>query len=229
MDSLRNYFKDNLENVRKDYSWNGQGYTETVCVKSRLHNLWKEANNQQERYMLAEQIVKDWGGIRSNKAGTIEKHVRNCQEHDENWDWPLQGIASYSKILAIKDPIRYAIYDSRVAIALNAAQYVCNACKGIIFNYVPRRKPTENKKCLDLFIADERFSKRTLQKERGWQKIPRMKTYRVYMETLRGLQLEFRQSQKFRDIEIYDLEMSLFANAECLAKQAIQKAESNSV
>lgn len=229
MDSLLRYFETSLPNLEKDYRWpiskplygfSGDSYEENKCLKFHLHKLWKDADNDNtKRNTLAIEIVKDWGGIRSNKNGTIRKYVAWCQEYDENWDWPLQGVASYSKILAIKDPTRYAIYDARVAVALNAAQYIYEENSGIIFNYVPSR----NKK-IKRFLEHKEFKKPNLHKKNGWEKLPFKENYSKYIYILHSLEKKLRKSG-LRDFPLYDLEMSLFANAEDLAKMAICKAE----
>ena len=49
---------------------------------------------------------------------------------------PLSGISSFSKILAIKGPDKYAIYDARVAVSLNAIQIIYQISSGVAFPYV---------------------------------------------------------------------------------------------
>ena len=47
---------------------------------------------------------------------------------------PLSGIASFSKVLAIKDPLKYAIYDARVAVSINAIQMISKVLTLITFS-----------------------------------------------------------------------------------------------
>ena len=62
---------------------------------------------------IATWYVSVWGGIRANKIGTIERYVRLSEEQLAASD--LQGVATWSKILTVRNPNYYPIYDARVA------------------------------------------------------------------------------------------------------------------
>ena len=75
------------------------------------------AGNDARRLRLAADFLSVWGGIRNNKLATIERYL----PYVETCTVPcrFQGIASWSKLLFLADPSRFAIYDSRVARAMN--------------------------------------------------------------------------------------------------------------
>lgn len=121
---------------------------------------------------------------------------------------PLKGVASYSKIFAIADMKKYAIYDARVAVCLNAIQWNSNIHKGIAFNYIPgRNNVTGHARKKIGFAYNDHFKTKNLVKA-GWQRVQRDKTYRVYLDTLNEC------LKHFREYSLYDLEMVLFSNAE---------------
>ncbi len=216
------FFSEKLDDLRWSYDWfvpetieiqsQGSPYRDNVHLKEHYHQLWCAASTN-GRIELAKSIVGLWGGIRANKAETIQKFVELCSQDAP--ETPFTGVASYSKILAIADPKRYAIYDARVAVALNAIQYL-NKCKaGIFFNYVPgRNRITGNVTKRTGFAFNERFSKQSFQR-RGWSPIAKDATYQVYLDVLHWT------LPQFPTYRLYDLEMSLFCNAERLALQAM--------
>lgn len=92
---------------------------QNIALKHHLSKRWATANAD-EKMRLAQWIVKDWGGIKRNKKEKILRYVDRADA--ERPMTPFEGVSSYSKILAIKDPMRYAIFDARVAVSLNAIQ-----------------------------------------------------------------------------------------------------------
>jgi hypothetical protein len=69
---------------------------------------------------LARYYVAKWGGIKRNSDAILSKYVT---------DDPVAlagrgktGIASWSKVLCIRDPAKYAIFDARVSASLNCLQ-----------------------------------------------------------------------------------------------------------
>ena len=74
-----------------------------------------------------------------------------------------------------------------------------------------------------LFITQ--FSLGKALKGSGWNQIPSKDNYSQYIETLLKVRDHLRSIDRFRETELYDLEMSLFANAEKLAAEAMEKAE----
>jgi hypothetical protein len=90
----------------------GNQYAKNVALKCELHRLWSDTNSDIAEYVaLAKYYVSTWGGIRSNKDETLRKYV--TQEPDSIIRNGKKGIASWSKVLCIRGPNRYAIFDAR--------------------------------------------------------------------------------------------------------------------
>lgn len=92
---------------------------QNIALKVHLAQYWP-LQNYDERLRLAWWIVRDWGGIRRNKPQRVADYVEKADAKRPTT--PFEGVASYSKILAMKHPDRYAIYDARVAAAIMALQ-----------------------------------------------------------------------------------------------------------
>lgn len=92
---------------------------QNIELKWHLAKHWASAALD-EKIRIATWIVSDWGGIRRNAEMTILAYVN--QADAERPATPFTGISSYSKVLAIRDPDKYAIFDARVAASINAIQ-----------------------------------------------------------------------------------------------------------
>jgi hypothetical protein len=87
-------------------------------LRRELRNAW--LNEPLRRYELATWYVRNWGGIRSNKRETIQRYCDSSEEKLASSTW--KGVATWSKILTMRNPDKYAIYDARVGAALLALQ-----------------------------------------------------------------------------------------------------------
>lgn len=223
LDVLCGFFKREIPNLIETYEWNiptiegfhtsnKNNFKANIDLKNYLHNQWKAAS-EQEKKRLAEIIVSKWGGVRTNKPSTINRYVSELNK--ENPNTPLQGVASYSKIFSIARPDRYAIYDARVAACLNAIQLNANIRIGVAFNYVPGRNNIVGNATNNCgFTQTENFKVKTLIKK-GWRKIEKNDTYKIYNEVLSFCQKKIPSASR------YELEMALFANAECECGQQL--------
>lgn len=144
---LVTYFKNELPKLKNHYQWKipeirgfnrcgEKGYEPNVELKKYLNQKWL-SSNVEERLKLSSVIVSDWGGVKDNKLTKLQSYVDEIEKHTPSM--PLKGVASYSKIFAIVDMEKYAIYDARVAVCLNAIQWNYHIRKGVAFNYVPGR------------------------------------------------------------------------------------------
>ncbi len=237
-DTLVCFFEKYLERAKEKYEWKipeieGFSYPDiegsscpdktsfkaNVKLKEFLSREWRKASEDQneerkrQRFNnLAEVIIKDWGkAIRINEE-TLEEHSVEAQK--EAPCTPFGGISSRSKILSIVDMEKYAIYDSRVAAALNAIQYLAGVkgSDGKAFNY-----PSGRNKIIAAFAAKESPFKEECLQARGWGKIKQYQTYQEYLRLLKKCQ------GKLSDPPLYELEMTLFAYAEDLCKCAAEK------
>jgi hypothetical protein len=102
-------------------------------LRRELRNAW--LNEPSRRYELAIWYVRYWGGIRSNKQETIQVYCDSSEEKLASSTW--KGVATWSKILAMRNPDKYAIYDARVGAALLALQLLKRTTTPILFSPVP--------------------------------------------------------------------------------------------
>jgi hypothetical protein len=175
----------------------------------RLHEKWKASEGEQARRKLAQWIIKNWGGVRGNRDETLAGYVEMADA--EGPQTPIKGVASYSKLLSIVHPSKYAIYDARVAVALNAVQLSIGG-KGIVFPYVSgRNKITGDSANQRGFAKLRKFSARELERQ-GWAVIAPRAGYQVYIQLLNEVQSRFAPNH-----ELHDFEMTLFSQAEDLA------------
>lgn len=234
-ESLLNYFNGvapfkgfGLEVVRSSYNWQlpktsfkneqmnfgGTNFEANIKLKLFLNKCWHEDAGTRKK--IVKWIISDWGGIRGNKESTLEKYYALSLQ--KNPETPLNGIASFSKVLAIVDPLKYAIYDARVAVSLNAVQMICTAPSGEVFPYLPgRNNITGNWDPKDPrgFSKNSAASIKTLlSPPYNWRKIPKNDAYTRYLEILKSISDNI-------NVPLYELEMTLFSQAETLALEAI--------
>lgn len=89
-------------------------------LRAYLSDAWRSADrNQREEFV--SWYIKKWGGIKRIGAQHIAAYAAGPASIDVT---SFTRIASWSKALAMMDPRRFAIYDARVAFALNAVQAV---------------------------------------------------------------------------------------------------------
>ena len=222
---LNRYFKSELPKLEDSYSWKipmiygfsgsgKSGYKENVMLKRYFHRQWNGCNRK-DREKLSKIVVSDWGGVRNNKKETLLSYVAEAESKTPRT--PIKGVASYSKIYSITDLKKYAIYDARVAVSLNAVQWNHNVKKGIAFNYIPGLNNVTGNALKKIgFVYDDRFKVKKLT-ESGWQSVKRDLTYEVYLKCLK------KCLESFPKYKLYDLEMVLFANSEIECNKAMGK------
>lgn len=229
--ALINYFEKRLPDIETDYSWKiplalakfgleGEGYAANKKLKFYFQEKWNTANRS-EKLEIARAVIADWGGVRGNRQETLKRYVDRISGSD--FDMPLKGVASYSKILAIVDPLKFAIYDARVAVSLIAIQYLSENKPKVAFHYVAGRNKITGDNQGRGFVHHPVFTRKAL-KESGWDQISSKDNYKQYIATLLMVRDHLHSTDRFRETELYDLEMSLFANAEKLATEAMEKA-----
>ena len=107
-------------------------------------------------------------------------------------------------------PEEFAIYDARVAISLNAIQLLSKSKTGVVFTYLTGRN-----NALTIFRNSEPTKTKNLIKN-GWQEIQKNDCYSIYLNYLKIVNSYFPTSK------LYELEMSLFADAESLADRYLK-------
>lgn len=191
-----------LARVERDYEWaiprnppipfqpNGNALTDNLALRAALHEVWREAPAR--RAEVSEWFVREWGGIRGNHANTIAGHVLAVTNGGPA---RLRAVSSWSKVAVLADPNRYAIYDARVAFALNALQVLEHG--HIVEQFpVPPGRNTEINRAIDILaLPGVRYSTTRVAYER-------------YLEILGYLGQPLQMA-----------EMALFASAEQLAQR----------
>lgn len=212
MDAFNTFFKDHLPNLSQHYQWpkripkpiadapwvfKTNGSDECIEMKHHLTELWGRAN-ETEKADLAHWIVSGWGGVRANSLKTLARYLTAI--NSSNYPTSLQGVASYSKILSVVDCRQYAIYDARVAAALNAVQLLYPGELSHYYSYVPSRNGVIRR-----FM--QAYPKTELVGQRGWQEVSWNGGYKAYCQLLLDLKTQFPGR------EIYHFEMTLFSMA----------------
>ena len=96
----------------------GVSYDDNVQLRSAMHRTWRR--EPAKRLSLAAWYVRVWGGVKKTSDSKIASYVATLES--KRVPDTFSGIASWSKIASIASPADYAIYDARVALALNAVQ-----------------------------------------------------------------------------------------------------------
>ncbi len=185
-------------------------YDANVLLKSALSNIWR--SNPDRRREITQWVISDWGGIRSNSPQTLDHYSREAAS--ENPVTPMKGIASFSKILAVANPDRFAILDARTIVSLNAIQIISKVGNGVFFPYLQGRNLTTGHSGRRVgFSQDPVFSQdRLLKAFKGWRVAESNEAYSFYIDLLKALSRKLDLASR-----ILPLEMALFADAERLA------------
>jgi hypothetical protein len=147
--------------------------------------------------------VATWGGVPSNKEETIRVYI--AQSEDELASRGAGDVATWSKILVLRNPDRYAIFDARVAMALNALQILQDHEQPIFFPNLPSKNKTA--KAFHDYMKDR-------DNGDAHQAFP-SRVYSIYLQVL-------REVARRAGVETLDeIEMTLFAQAEILAHRAM--------
>lgn len=185
-------------------------YSRHVALKWHLAEHWSRSDFD-EKVRIAQWLVKEWGGIKRNRPETILGYVNQADAFRPAT--PFAGVASYSKILSIKDPAKFAIFDARVSIALNAIQLVMLRDGAIpshsllLFNMPPGQNRSVAK------FAKAARRERLLKY--GFRLVERDSTYSTYLAVLLAV------TGIAGAPSLLDAEMILFVRAERLSEEAL--------
>lgn len=215
-----------LKKMKNTYHWNisdnirsaipslpiGNDYEANVYLKMAMSQLWKEATSLREREQLTRFIVADWGGIRGNKESRYSQYAIEASKNAP--EMGFKGIASFSKVLAIQDPETYAIYDARVAVALNAIHIIGNPLHGELYPYLPGRNNVTGSGVTKrgFSVMPVNATKQLSERHPNWVCIMPKTAYQSYLALLNSVIHMLPDANP-----IYDLEMCLFSQAEDLA------------
>jgi hypothetical protein len=187
---------------------------QNVALRQHLKERWESADVQ-ERLRLATWIIADWGGIRTNNPTTIAGYVEMAEMLDPTT--PYKGVSSYSKVLSMRDPGKFAIYDSRVAASLNAiqlVQFVQGASAGFLAFPCPPSRNGEVKQFRGM------YTRNILADSFGFQLLKEDNAYNLFLLLLAELEKQMGKT-------ILEIEMELFGRSEGFCRQARLTAKLN--
>ena len=211
-EAVSKYLKDQFSRLPEIYPWgfNLENFPNRVYHKSGVNKYEQSRhlrdhiyNAIQKNSNLSEELqkwyVRDFGGVRGNSDETLNRYITS--DYQELLDLGTRGVASWSKILSVRNPKEYAIYDARVALSLNSIQKIYSISDRILFPQLPSRNTT--------FVLPTQ----EIIRQSDFFKTKNNKNY--YSKYLEMLQFSVCNQQYF---DIQDAEMILFSNAEELSR-----------
>lgn len=210
--TLNAYLLEHFNQVKCSYKWpfstkafplpytknSTNDYQNSLDLREFIHQKIKAKSEKSIDLQIW--YVKDWGGVRTNRESTFEEYLHTPSE-DLIRKKGEKGIASWSKLLSLRDPSTFAIYDARVAMSLNTISLICSSKSNTFFPQLPSR----NKKIVAAQAVIKSLAKsKNLNFDSGF--------YKNYLNTLNQSVIEC--GNKF---DIQTAEMVLFANAEDLS------------
>ncbi len=175
---------------------------QNIELRYHLKTCWANADAR-EKTRLATWIIKHWGGIGRNKQATIDGYVAMADTLDPTT--PFTGVSSYSKVLSMRDPDKFAIYDARVAASLNAIQLILRLQGLSSVNLLAFPTPSSRNKEVMRFC--ETFPSKVLTETYGFQRVPDDDAFSVFLTILGELKKQMHRC-------ILQIEMELFARCE---------------
>lgn len=180
---------------------NGNQYSQNASLKNQLSLRYRNGNDE-AKIAVTKYYIAVWGGVKRNSIEKIRRYSLDDPEHlIANG---AQGVASWSKALCIRDPARYAIYDARVALSLNAIQVVAGVEAPVLYPLLSGQNKLVNE-----------GSRRICRHACGnnWPEVEEAAFYQQYNEVLAA-------AANALQVNHYTLEMLLFAHAPMLLRAA---------
>lgn len=215
--TLRDYLEAHVGGLDESYKWpmprveppvpitlgGGSLAAQTLRLKAELAAAW--ATEAVPRMSLASWYVRKWGGIGRLSDRTLMEYVMASEVALA--DYRTYGVASWSKVLALRNPRQFAIFDARVSASLNALLLLTGR-RDCIFPALPSRNTK--------ILAFQRWQHQNGD-QTGAGSRPLKKPYRRYLEVLRGASADLGPDG------LSKAEMILFAHAEGLASTAMAR------
>ncbi|MBM3635963.1 MAG: hypothetical protein FJX04_02480 [Alphaproteobacteria bacterium] len=122
------FVSSKIKSLKTDYTWkintkrlpinydvgSEDNVTENLKLRQHLHK--QIQYDPQNCAAICTWYVRDWGGVRGNKIKTLDDYI--LATNADLIGNGTKGISTWSKILCLRDPAEYAIYDCRVAVTL---------------------------------------------------------------------------------------------------------------
>jgi len=179
----------------------GNQYAQNVSLKHQLSNLYSNGNDD-AKISATKYYIAVWGGVRRNGMNKIKNY--SLASPDSLIVNGVQGIASWSKALCIRDPNNYAIYDARVALSLNAIQVISRAQSPILYPLLKGQNKLINK-------GSKHMHEYACKNE--WPKTDQTDFYQRYNAILSA-------TANTLNVSHYSMEMLLFSHAPNLLRIA---------
>ncbi len=196
----------NSEHLPVDLSLSGKNiYEQNISLRHQLHHAFLATTDFEEKYKIIRWYIYHWGGVKANSNNTLAEYSQSPPETLILKG--ADGIASWSKALSIIDPVRYAIYDARVAMSLNALQVIYAVDSP---QYFP---PLKGRNTLINF-----FQAKLQTTFSQWNKASTQTFYQEYLALLQIVADQFSEN-----VTRHEVEMLLFVHAEELSFQAAAK------
>jgi hypothetical protein len=212
-EALNTYLIENYIEVKKSYKWDfstknfplpyvkkfTNDYQNSIDLREFIHKSIVSSSDKASDLQIW--YVRDWGGVKSNRQATLGGYIQASSENLINRS--DKGIASWSKMLSVRDPSKYAIYDARVALSLNTISLIHASGSNLFFPQLASR----NKKIVTAQTLIQNFAIYKSLKHDG-------DFYRKYLNYL-----NIAVSQCGNKFDMQTAEMVLFANAVTLVEQ----------
>ncbi|MBN3748537.1 hypothetical protein G3N96_24380 [Burkholderia sp. Se-20373] len=175
-----------------------------LALKTALNAAWCRGS-ENERKVISDWYIKDWGRVRTNAPDTLLLYATAKEE--DILARGATGIASWSKALTIRDPMRFTTFDARTSISLNALQLLGDTSKPLIFPSLPSRNSR---------VPQAQKAVKRVQRESGYESVKPAAVYNVYNNLLADIAAALGDSVTNQMVE-----MLLFAQADELSERLV--------
>lgn len=216
------FSKENISRLPSVYKWripttfpggnitsSSVSATDSKKLKESLHTAWGHANVK-DKAKLESWYVVVFGGVRSNNPKTLANY--SSKSTHDLVQLGRKGIASWSKMLCVRDPSKYLIFDARVAVSLNSLLY----SNGLLAQGMFPVLASQNKKIKQANKILREIKPRPPE---------RHDFYNEYCDLLKLVAGKLSTSEA--PVSAMDLEMLLFAQAEDLVTNHLTKVKTS--
>lgn len=217
--AIANYGLANLTSTNDWYQWRkinprylphginlsaGNQFSQNVALKHSLNAQYVNGD-EKAKIDVTKYYIAVWGGVKRNSADKIKHYSLGTPS--DLVARGTNGVASWSKALCIRDPHAYAIYDARVAVAINCLQIISGVNS-------PRLFPLLIGQNKEINIGSKMICRYACHHD--WTEINEDQFYQEYNNALLA-------ASDVLGVEHCVLEMLLFSHAPILLNSAIPK------
>lgn len=208
LDALSKYIATQSDSLSSNYKWQfslkkfplanyalrgSNAYEHSLNLRTDIHNAI--ANKSSFSDQLQFWYVRGWGGVNGNKESTLILYVESTDS--ELFKLRAKGIATWSKILSVRDPSTYAVFDARVSLALNSLQKKYKVDDPVLFPLLPSQNRS--------FVRDATVK---IKGSEFFTKAVDSDFYLQYIGLLKNA------TKNMKNVGIQDAEMILFTKSE---------------